>query len=438
MLDVIKSGTNDPLLRVGGPNATDNPAIMVQNGGGSIGLSMFAAGSTAAFLSNSAVGDVGLRRSGTGNMLFGTGGNAAALAITSSGNVGIGTTTPASALDVNGSAKVANDASACSALNAGSIRFNGHDLQVCAGTTWQTINTASSTPTVLSYTGADQTYTVPAGVTTITVKLWGGGGGGGSVGGWTHGFDGGAGGFSMGKMTVTPGQQLTVIVGGGGFAGSGANAALVPANYNVTTYGGGGAGCTLANDCRYSGNGGGRSEIKNGSTRLIVAGGGGGGGVLTNGTNGQQSQAGGAGGGYSGQNGWSESYNGYVYCKGMAGNQSGGGQGGFSTAYSAAAPSGTAGAGANNYGYGAGGGGGWYGGGAGAYCSVAPATMGGGGGGSGYVGGTGVSSAITITGNGPTPPNMTDLNYVSGIALGGQGGASPTAGGSGMVVIYPY
>jgi len=50
----------------------------------------------------------------------------------------------------------------------------------------------------------------------------------------------------------------------------------------------------------------------------------------------------------------------------------------------------------------------------------------------------GVSSAVTITGNGPGPPSMNDLNYQRGIGLGGQGGLSPTTGGNGMVVIYPY
>ena len=70
MLELAKAGTNDPLLRVGCPNATDNPSIMVQNGGGSAALSMFASGTASTFLSNSAAGDVGLRRTGTGNILY--------------------------------------------------------------------------------------------------------------------------------------------------------------------------------------------------------------------------------------------------------------------------------------------------------------------------------------------------------------------------------
>lgn len=65
--------------------------------------------------------------------------------------------------------------------------------------------------------------------------------------------------------------------------------------------------------------------------------------------------------------------------------------------------------------------------------------MGGGGGGSGYVGGPGVSNAVTIAGEGQTPPAMTDYHYVPGVGIGGgRKGANentPTYGGNGLVVI---
>lgn len=62
------------------------------------------------------------------------------------------------------------------------------------------------------------TFTVPVGVTTITVDVWGGGGGGGDGGydEWIGGGGGGGGGYSRGIFTVVPGTSYTVIVGWGG------------------------------------------------------------------------------------------------------------------------------------------------------------------------------------------------------------------------------
>jgi hypothetical protein len=207
------------------------------------------------------------------------------------------------------------------------MRFNGRVLQVCAGLNWQTINMSASAPTVLNHTGANQTYTVPAGVSAITVKMWGAGGGGGSIGSWTFGFEGGAGGYSQGVIAVTPGQQLTVVVGGGGLAGSGTNGAKINETAGSSAFGGGGIACkNPSTDCRYGGGGGGRSEIRtSGGTILMVAGGGGGGGSAVDATYGVASQAGGAGGGLFGQNGLAQ---GYEYAKGLGGTQVAGGAGG--------------------------------------------------------------------------------------------------------------
>ena len=63
-----------------------------------------------------------------------------------------------------------------------------------------------------NYTGAMQTWTVPAGVTSVTVEAWGAQGqtnAGGNVAG-------GLGGYATGDLTVTPGQVLNIFVGGGG------------------------------------------------------------------------------------------------------------------------------------------------------------------------------------------------------------------------------
>ena len=59
------------------------------------------------------------------------------------------------------------------------------------------------------------TFTVPQGVTSITVECWGGGGAGGGVKGKNSAGGGGAGGaYAIKTMSVSPGQQYTVTVGG--------------------------------------------------------------------------------------------------------------------------------------------------------------------------------------------------------------------------------
>ncbi|MFC5191409.1 glycine-rich domain-containing protein [Algoriphagus aquatilis] len=64
-----------------------------------------------------------------------------------------------------------------------------------------------------SATGAVQQFTVPAGVTSITVEAWGGGGRGSS--GSNRGGGGGGGGYSRSILSVTPGQTLNLYVGRG-------------------------------------------------------------------------------------------------------------------------------------------------------------------------------------------------------------------------------
>ncbi len=92
------------------------------------------------------------------------------------------------------------------------------------------------------------TFTVPAGVDSITMELVGAGGNGASNGGG----GGGGGGYARSTVAVTPGTILSIVVGDGGsevativgsmgiMANAGSNASTVP-NPNV---GGGGAGGT--------------------------------------------------------------------------------------------------------------------------------------------------------------------------------------------------
>jgi hypothetical protein len=270
---------------------------------------------------------------------------------------------------------------------------------------------------VFHCTGADQTWQCPTGVTSITVKMWGAGGGAGSYGGWNCGYTGGGGGFTTGRIAVTPGTTYYIVVGLGGQGGT--------ASQLSTCYGGGGRSCT-SSDCRYCGGGGGRSAFRNSANNadLMTAGGGGGGGA-TSGNN-QYLHRGGAGGGATGQNGENQ-YNGAGY-HGYGGTQSAGGAGGAGASRVGIAGSQYQGGypgGAESYG--GGGGGGWYGGGGGSYHSY----MSGGGGGSGYISGAGVSAATTTTGNFDIPAGVSDPNYLPGVGVGGRG----SGGGNGMVVI---
>ena len=195
-----------------------------------------------------------------------------------------------------------------------------------------------------NYTGAMQTFTVPAGVTSLVVDAKGGKGGNGSTG------TGGNGARVQTTISVSGGSTLNIFVGG---AGGNLN--------NIAGYNGGGNNPGSS----YSGNlggGGGASDIRIGGValtdRVVVAGGGGAGGYNgctenggvgggttggaatlgcgTSAPGGGTPSAGGAGGTYSG---WSS---------GSAGALGVGGNGGSGTG-------------------GAGGGGGYYGGGGGAW-----------------------------------------------------------------------
>ena len=64
------------------------------------------------------------------------------------------------------------------------------------------------------------TFTVPAGVTSITVQVWGGGGRGGSRTTAGEGGGAGGGGFSKKTFSVNPGDIYNLSVGGGSTTGT--------------------------------------------------------------------------------------------------------------------------------------------------------------------------------------------------------------------------
>ncbi len=256
---------------------------------------------------------------------------------------------------------------------------------------------------IFAYTGSVQTFTVPNGVTELTVKAWGAGGGGGGTNGSVKGGVGGGGAFVSGVVSVTSGSDLSIYVGQGG--GSGASAAN-------NAFGGGGRRSSGTDPVTSTGSGGGGATyILDGGSLLMAAGAGGGagGGYTTVGGDG------GYGGLTTGGNGGA----GYTITRiGYGGSQSSGGsgfvagsmlQGGDTSApYS-----------------GGGGGSGYYGGGGSTYYSGA-------GGGSSYLPG-GFGGTPSAAGSGRSPGGATDVDYPGGDV--GYGGLLNANGGSGYVIV---
>ena len=163
-----------------------------------------------------------------------------------------GTSYPPITLSVN----VASNAPA-NVTNTASVVWGGGNVTGSAS------DATVISATTVTFTGnSNTTWTVPSGVTYITVQA--SGAGGGSGGNWfpdsNDSYDGGGGapgGFAQGTIGVTPGSVRTVIVGAAGGNGSDSTISF----YNPS----GGAG-------------GGYSGVF-GSTASIVGGGGGGGGA---------------------------------------------------------------------------------------------------------------------------------------------------------------
>lgn len=134
------------------------------------------------------------------------------------------------------------------------LKFTPGSIRNLSSTLMASLSIISSiAQTTFNYTGTIQTYTVPAGVTSISIDAYG------AQGGTTAG---GLGARIYGELTVVPGTVLNIVVGGQG----------------VTNNCGGGPA---------SGGGGGGSFVydpANSTMPLIAAGGGGGGNVNWSGT----------------------------------------------------------------------------------------------------------------------------------------------------------
>lgn len=231
------------------------------------------------------------------------------------------------------------------------------------------------------YTGEEQLFTVPRGVTRMTVVARGAAGGGPTRAG--------RGGRIYAQIPVKPGEKFYIFVGG---AGSGING-----GYNGGAHGGTG-------DYSEGFGGGGASDVREGGVssadRILVAGGGGGQGAIYNHASGVGGKGGGSTAGAGGCPGGSSSCNRCGGYGGGGGTQSAGGLGGAggvcftgsgnNGANGVIADGGTGG----SHGYGSGGG-----------------TCGGGGGGGGHYGGGGGGAGSTY-------------NYYYGGGGGGGGGSS--------------
>jgi hypothetical protein len=138
------------------------------------------------------------------------------------------------------------------------------------------INLVSATTITYSTPGSfPGAWTVPAGVTSVTAKVWGGGGGGG--GGGVYGAGGGGGGaYDEVDFNVNPGNSWNVVVGYGGgwhYSNAGESGALSSFSYGASyaTAGGGGGGGAGFMSC----GGGGSYGIpsSNGGSGVLIGGG---------------------------------------------------------------------------------------------------------------------------------------------------------------------
>jgi hypothetical protein len=171
-----------------------------------------------------------------------------------------------------------------------------------------------------------QTFTIPAGVTTVDLTVVGAGGGGGGNDS-SPGAAGRPGARIAGTLAVSPGQVLTIAVGagGGGGASDQGSAAGGRAGVNTLGYGGGLGGASGPVPISGAGGGGGAASVilLNGSPVVVAAGGGGGGGG-GNGVPGQGVSPGGSSGSTAGGAGTNKSGDGGGGGGGGGGYPSGG------------------------------------------------------------------------------------------------------------------
>jgi len=152
------------------------------------------------------------------------------------GMVGINKAEPAEKLDVDGNINL-----------TGTIKANGVDgapnqvlmKNISGSLAWGDIDGSGSSAdngNVAIYfattSGASQNWPVPAGVTRVTIELWGAGGSGTSYAG------GGGGGYAKGNFTVAPGKSISMIIGLGGSLVDGQQTSVTVEGITIIAFGG--------------------------------------------------------------------------------------------------------------------------------------------------------------------------------------------------------
>jgi hypothetical protein len=256
---------------------------------------------------------------------------------------------------------------------------------------------AAATQITFGFTGASQTFTVPDGVSHVAIQALGAQGGAGGIAGGDE--QGALGGEADGTLSVTPGEILSIYVGGRGGPGGAATGGWIvlggPGGFN-----GGGAGgqAAIESDGNQTwqgyggGGGGGASDVRQGGTgladRVVIAGAGGGAAADCFGD--------GTGGGTTGDSS----------CGAGGGTQNAGGTGGAGATDGTPGTGGAGSAGNSDVNFldaGGGGGGGLYGGGGGGGGDT-------GAGGSGYTAdGTSMTNGVQ-SGNGAVTISWTSLS----------------------------
>ena len=287
--------------------------------------------------------------------------------------------------------------------------------------------------------GTKGQFTVPTGMTSVTIQNWGAGGGSGGYTPQASTGTGGGGGYASGTLAVTGGQVLGIFVAEGGMQGKdGVNPGVCGAgglwgnhptsepgsdrgggnpNESGGPYGGGGAGGGFVTTQASMGS---QGSLFSTPITAVIAGGGGGGGNRSG-----FDVTGGAGGGTGGDAGGSAteqtSANG---ASGGGGDQEQGGADG--TGDGREGQSGGLFYGGDSHFCGGigGGGGGYYGGGGASYGGQAGHLAGGGG--SSYYGHPQITSGATEEGANVNGGGTGQPNYVAGTNEGGPDGPGPT------------
>lgn len=260
------------------------------------------------------------------------------------------------------------------------------------------LSSAQTTET-FNFTGSNQTFTVPCGVTTINITAFGAQGANAS--GVAPGI-GALGGSALGTFNVNSGEVFNILVGG------------------TNGFNGGGIGGNIG-----AGNGGGASDVRFGglaeSNRILVAGGGGGGGNTGCAIN-HAGGNGGAGGGLSGINGVDSPNGGGGFAAiGANGGSAGIGCGGFLGSPGSGSSSAVGGNGGN---------------GQGCCCATTPGGGGGGGGLVGGGGGGGGSAGTTGCSGNDKGGGGGGAGGTSFIPLGGVDNPGVNLGNGSVVITY--